>query len=95
MWKILRNRALGGFKFRRQHPIGRYVVDFACVECKVVIELDGETHLTQKVKDTARSEFLETEGWQVLRFWNTSVYDDVDVVKEVIFRACDQRRNAG
>jgi very-short-patch-repair endonuclease len=95
MWKILRNRALGGFKFRRQHPIGRYDVDFACVECKVIIELDGETHLPRKEADTTRTQFLEADSWHVLRFWNTAVYDELEVVKKVIFQACDQRRVAG
>jgi very-short-patch-repair endonuclease len=48
LWKALRNRALGGFKFRRQHPIDSYVVDFACVECKLAVELDGQSHLNRR-----------------------------------------------
>ncbi len=95
LWKILRNRAQGGFKFRRQHPIGPYVVDFACVECKVVIESDGKSHLTRQKEDAKRTEFLEAEGWQVVRFWNTTIYDDLECVKETIFRACETRQAAG
>jgi very-short-patch-repair endonuclease len=91
LWKVLRNRGLGGYKFRRQHPIGPYVVDFACVSCGLVVELDGETHLPQKSGDVRRSEFLEAEGWRVLRFWNTEVYDELEAVKEAIFQACAQK----
>ena len=68
LWKALRNRALAGFKFRRQHPIGPYVVDFACVECKLVVELDGVSHLPRKNADQERTRFLEAAGWYVMRF---------------------------
>ena len=91
LWGALRNRALGGFKFRRQHPVGPYVVDFACVECKMVVELDGSSHWGQEKNDAARSKHLEADGWQVLRFWNTDVNDDVDIVKDVIYAACCER----
>ena len=88
LWKALRNRVLASFKFRRQHPIGPYVVDFACVASKVVVELDGESHLVKRTTDAVRAKFLETEGWQVLRFWNPEVYDDLETVKEAIYEAC-------
>ena len=88
LWKALRNRALGEFKFRRQHPIDRYVVDFACVACSLVVEVDGETHLPAKSRDAKRTAFLEGAGWQVIRFWNTQVYDELEAVKEAIYQAC-------
>ena len=91
LWKALRNRALGGFKFRRQHPIGTYVVDFACVECKVLVEADGESHLTRAAADQQRTRFLISEGWSVLRFWNTQIYDELDAVKEAIYAECLRR----
>jgi very-short-patch-repair endonuclease len=91
LWKVVRNRAMGGFKFRRQHPIGPYVVDFACVECKIVLELDGGTHLRRHEADTKRTCFLEAEGWQVLRFWNTQIYDDLESVKGAIYQICVRR----
>ena len=91
LWKALRNRALEGFKFRRQHTIEPYVVDFACVACRVVIELDGESHLSSEPKDTKRGQFLESKGWKLLRFWNTQVYDDLETVKETIYAACTRR----
>jgi very-short-patch-repair endonuclease len=95
LWKALRNRALGGFKFRRQHPIGPYIVDFACVECKLAIELDGLRHLLRNEADQDRTTFLETAGWCVMRFWNTVVYDDFEPVREAIYRQCMARVKAG
>src|SRR5262245_41908134 len=91
LWKVLRNRALAGFKFRRQHPVGRYVADFACVECKVILELDGETHLGIGDADRKRTEAMEKGGWLVLRFWNTQVYDELESVKEAIYETCSRR----
>src|SRR5262245_49634686 len=82
LWRALRNRALDGFKFRRQHPITPYFADFACVECLLVVELDGESHLTAKVTDERRTSHLQSKGWQVIRFWNTEVYDDLEAVVE-------------
>ena len=91
LWKALRGRALGGYKFRRQHPIGPYVVDFACLECQLVVEVDGETHLPRKTADVKRTDFLEAEGWCVIRFWNTEIYEDIEPVKEAIYRRCVAR----
>ncbi len=95
LWRILRNRALGGFKFRRQHPINGYVVDFACLKYKVVVEADGETHLERRRQDNRRTHALEMEGWLVLRFWNTEVYDEMEAVQEAIYQACVRRSNEG
>ncbi len=92
LWNSLRNRALGGFKFRRQHPVGLYFADFACVESKVIVEADGETHLPRHSEDSARTRFLDADGWIVLRFWNTEIYDELDAVNEAIFRACTERQ---
>jgi very-short-patch-repair endonuclease len=94
LWKALRNRALGGYKFRRQHPIGPYVVDFACVDCKLVIEVDGQTHLPRKSADEKRAQLLEKEGWCVIRFWNTEIYEELEPVKEAIYRQCVARAKA-
>ncbi|MBI1829926.1 MAG: DUF559 domain-containing protein, partial [Planctomycetes bacterium] len=91
LWKALRNRAFAGFKFRRQHPIGAYVVDFASVECKLIIELDGVSHLSSRCEDEKRTRLLEAEGWLVLRFWNTEIYEDLEPVKEAIYRTCVKR----
>ena len=91
LWKALRNRALGGFKFRRQHPIGPYVADFACVECMIVVEVDGETHLPRTSADQERTQVLHSQGWSVIRFWNTDIYDELEAVKEAIYQHCVAR----
>ena len=91
LWFALRDRRFADFKFRRQHPIGPYVVDFACVACRVVIEADGESHFSRKRADSERSDFLKAAGWHVLRFWNTEIYDELEAVKEAIYRECVRR----
>ena len=93
LWKALRNRALEGFKFRRQHIIEPYVLDFACVACRLAVELDGETHVSSKIRDAKRDQFLEARGWKVLRFWNPEIYEDLETVKETIYEACARRSN--
>ncbi len=69
LWKYLRGRQLEGFKFRRQHPIGKYIVDFINLERKIIIEVDGGQHLENK-KDKLRDKWLEEQGYEVLRFWD-------------------------
>jgi very-short-patch-repair endonuclease len=95
LWKALRNRALAGFKFRRQHPIGPYIVDFACVECRLAIEVDGQSHLIAKTHDKERVHFIAAAGWHVIRFWNTEIYEDMDPVKEAVYRECVCRGKRG
>jgi len=92
LWSHLRNRAFAGFKFRRQHPIGPFFADFACRECKLIVEVDGETHLGRETRDARRTDYLQAQGWLVLRFWNTEVYDELEAVLETIYRACEARR---
>lgn len=72
-WASLRDRHLCGAKFRRQHPIGPFITDFCCVERGLVVELDGGQHAEQGAADQNRSEFLESRGYRVLRFWNNDV----------------------
>ncbi len=86
MWSLLRDQSLG-VKFRRQHPIGSFIVDFCCVEKKLVVELDGGQHATQTESDDKRTRFLNARGYRVLRFWNDDVMGDVDNVAEVIMGA--------
>lgn len=89
LWVRLCNHQLGGFRFRRQFPIGRYIADFACVEAMLVIECDGAQHDFEAVRahDLRRDAQLASEGWTVLRFANTRVYDDIDGVLETILAA--------
>lgn len=84
LWERLRNRQIGGQKFRRQHPIGRYVLDFYCAEWKLAVELDGESHDTRQEYDRARTAWLEALGIEVLRFQNMEVVLDIDSVLDRI-----------
>ncbi len=84
LWQSLRNRQLAGFKFRRQKPIGSYIVDFVCIEKKIVIEVDGGQHALNKEYDNERSDFLKHMGYRVLRFWNNDVLKEKDAVLEEI-----------
>ena len=72
VWELLRSRRIEGTKFRRQHPIGPYFADFACVLRRLVIEIDGDHHAFQVEADTRRTKTMESEGWRVVRFWAQS-----------------------
>jgi very-short-patch-repair endonuclease len=84
MWRHLKNRASSGFKFRRQCPIGPYIVDFVCLEKMIVIEIDGGQHAVHIQKDTQRTKNLEMRGYRVMRFWNNEVLTNTDSVLDVI-----------
>jgi len=89
LWQHLRNRELGGYKFRRQRPIGPYIVDFVCLEKKLVVEVDGGQHAGQVELDTKRSGYLKEKGYQVLRFWNNEVLKEIESVLTVILLSLD------
>ncbi|MEI6730362.1 MAG: DUF559 domain-containing protein, partial [Pseudomonadota bacterium] len=82
IWDCLRDRKLAGYKFRRQHPIEHYIADFACLENKLIIELDGGQHSLEK--DAKRTEFLESKGFKILRFWNNDVLENLEGVFDTI-----------
>ncbi len=86
LWAHLRDRQLCGAKFRRQHPIGKYITDFCCVEIGLIIELDGSQHMQQVQADQRRSRYLEQRGYRVLRFWDNEVLANIDGVMEQIVR---------
>ena len=88
MWSALRDRRLSRYKFRRQHPIGHYIVDFACTEYRLVIELDGSQHADDPA-DIRRTAWLESQGWRVIRFWNNDVLANTSGVTETILRALE------
>jgi len=90
LWFHLRDRRFAGLKFRRQQTIGAFIVDFFCSKVKLVIELDGETHLGNEAKDTHRDGWLSQQGYRVLRYYNTQVFDELDAVLEDIWRACEE-----
>jgi len=80
LWDRLRAKRLAGLKFRRQHPVGRFVLDFYCVEQGIAIEVDGAVHDSQETEDSARQEYLEARGIRFLRFTNDTVLKDIDLV---------------
>lgn len=86
LWYFLQKRRLLGHKFRRQQPIGPFIIDFACMEQKLLIELDGGGHATQKNYDHSRTAWLASRGYCVLRFWNNEVTSNIRGVLEVIMR---------
>ncbi|MBI3464610.1 MAG: endonuclease domain-containing protein [Planctomycetes bacterium] len=86
LWWHLRYRQMDGKKFRRQAPIGSYIVDFACFEEKLIVELDGGQHAQQQAYDARRTQWLNSQGFRVLRFWDHQVFEDVEPVMEVILR---------
>ena len=90
LWKALRNHNLDDYKFRRQHPIGPYIVDFYCHEANLVIELDGRSHDAQMEYDAARTAWLESQGCRVIRFSNVQVKQDIVSVVEGIRLACGE-----
>lgn len=83
LWAVLRNDQLG-VSFRRQHAIGNYIPDFVCIKRKLIIELDGGQHLEQAEYDAQRTEFLESQGYRVIRFWNNDVINDINgVIRQI------------
>ena len=85
LWERLRRKQLG-VSFRRQHPIKPFIVDFACISRKLIIELDGESHIghENEIYDAKRTKYIEAQGWTVLRFWNDDIYESLDAVIEKI-----------
>ena len=86
MWRLLRDRRLGGLKFRRQHVIGGHVVDFVCLAARLVIEIDGATHEDVEA-DAIRTADIERAGYTVIRFWNAYVYDRESAIIDMILHA--------
>jgi len=86
LWRHLRGKQLEGLRFRRQHPIGRYIADFVCLDKRLVLELDGGQHGMdqEKIKDDVREQWLKKEGYRVLRFWNNDVLANLEGVMETI-----------
>ena len=89
LWKRLQNRALGGFKFVRQAPVGPYIADFLCRQRSLIVEIDGETHSSaaEIAHDAMRTDFLQSQGYSVIRFNNAQLYENADAVVEAILAA--------
>ena len=91
LWEHLLNRKLGGYKFRRQHPIGRFIADFYCHSSKLVVELDGELHARQFGYDMSRTLWFEERGIRVIRFQNIEVETEIEEVIAEILKACEEK----
>jgi very-short-patch-repair endonuclease len=84
LWSKLRHKQIEGFRFRRQRPVGPYIVDFICLNSQPIIEVDGGQHNEPSEYETRRTQYLENEGFRILRFWNIDVLANTDGVLEVI-----------
>ena len=87
----LKRRQISGVKFRRQQPIGPYIVDFVCFERRVVVEVDGSQHSEQLHYDEQRTRWLEAQGYRVLRFWNNDVLANTEVVAQAVLDEVEKR----
>ena len=84
LWRAIRSKQVNACRFRRQHPIGSYIADFACIERRLVVELDGGQHQDRSAHDEQRTAYLQSQGWQTLRFWNNEVLNNLDGVLSTI-----------
>ena len=91
LWSQLRRRGLAGRKFHRQYVLGAYILDFVCLEERLIVEVDGGQHDANAAKDAARTAWLESQGFRVLRFWNTEVEQNLEGVIETIAAAFAHR----
>ena len=91
LWRRLRHSPMLGSHFRRQVPIGPYIVDLACMAARLVVEIDGSQHGSDEnvVRDAARTQWLQAEGYRVIRFWNNDVMKDIDSVIRAIIQAME------
>jgi len=87
LWHYIRNKNLGGYRFRRQHPLGKYIVDFACIARKIAVEVDGATHgeAHEIIYDARRTAYLEKQGWRVVRYGNEDIYKNIDDVLDDLY----------
>jgi very-short-patch-repair endonuclease len=93
LWKCLRRKQLGGFRFRRQHPFERFVLDFYCCEARLAVELDGGQHneADAKARDNERTAVLALHGISVIRFWNNEVFSNLEGVLQTVFDTVNKR----
>ena len=90
LWAYLRRKQIGGAKFGPQHAIGNYVPNFCCIEKRLIIELDGSQHLGQADYDEERTKFLESQGYRVIRFWNSQVMNDIEGILRTILLVLEE-----
>ncbi len=83
MWRLLRSRSLEGLKFRRQVPMGRYIIDFVCLDPRVIVECDGDQH-ADSAYDVDRDAWFAAQGFRVFRFWNKHILEETESVLAVL-----------
>ena len=83
-WHELKRRRIAGVKFRRQQPIGPFIVDFVCFERRLIVEVDGGQHAEQRQQDEQRTRWLEAQGYRVMRFWNNDVLANTEAVAQAV-----------
>jgi len=91
LWQGLKRRQIEGVKFRRQQPIGDFIVDFVSFERRLIVEVDGGQHAEQLAYDEKRTRWLEAQGYKVLRFWDNDVLANTEAVMQAVFDAVEQR----
>ncbi len=94
LWTCLRAKRFAGHKFRRQTPIGRYIADFICLRARLIVELDGGQHQSQRAHDEVRDEWLRSQGFEVLRVWNSEWQEQPQAVLNAIWEALERRGRA-
>jgi len=92
VWSLLRRKKIENHRFRKQVPIGKYIVDFACLDARLVIEVDGGQHSDAVQADEARDAWLRSQNFHVLRFWNNDVLKNQEGVMQVILKALEATR---
>ncbi|MEN6357639.1 MAG: endonuclease domain-containing protein [Armatimonadota bacterium] len=89
LWKHLRAGQLAGYKFRRQHPIGKFIADFCCEEACLIVEVDGDTHAQNEAYDANRTAVIKSLGYRIIRFTNREVLGNINNVLEFILKECN------
>ncbi len=90
LWKLLRRKRLDGHRFRKQVPIGKYIVDFCCLDARLIIEVDGGQH-SESAEESARDTWLKSQSFRVLRFWNNDVLGNPEGVVQIVLNALDAK----
>jgi very-short-patch-repair endonuclease len=91
LWRELKRRQITRVRFRRQQPIGSFIVDFVCFERRVIVEVDGGQHADRLHEDAQRARWLEAQGYRVLRFWNSDVLGNTEAVAQAVFDEVQKR----
>ncbi len=90
LWSLLRRKQIEGYRFRKQVPVGKYIVDFACLEARLIIEVDGGQH-DESASDVERDAWLKAQNFRVLRFWNNDVLKNPEGVMQIVVKVLESK----